>query len=244
MLTAAEPAHNPHLGYQPTPVLFMLFNPYPCCRGCPQRNYMNYVCMYVCGTRASHQAVREELHLTVRKTLVDWLQSQDRAPDIKIYVTGHSMGGALANHCALDLQVGSHKYAIHYHMLYALHAGWRSNGSSFFFYSVLKFGSMTFYMFDDICIAWHDWRLGSRGLRRRPVSMIMILLYVLGESHGSSLDYSCEVILTIYVGSRLIIDSLSTSFVLPFAPPTFPVSPVWTNGLDPLPRKFLHGDMQ
>eukprot|EP00903_Cladosiphon_okamuranus_P018197 g16740.t1 len=57
------------------------------------------------GIWDSYEAVREELHVTVRKTVVDWLQSRDRAPDIKIYVTGHSMGGALANHCALDLQL-------------------------------------------------------------------------------------------------------------------------------------------
>lgn len=45
------------------------------------------------------------MHVTVRKTVVDWLQSPDHAPDVQIYVTGHSMGGALAAHCALDLKV-------------------------------------------------------------------------------------------------------------------------------------------
>lgn len=51
------------------------------------------------------QAVRGEVHATVRKTLVDWLLSEDDPPDIKLYVTGHSMGGALATHCAMDLKV-------------------------------------------------------------------------------------------------------------------------------------------
>lgn len=51
------------------------------------------------------QAVRGEVHATVRKTMVDWLLSEDNPPDIKLYVTGHSMGGALATHCALDLKV-------------------------------------------------------------------------------------------------------------------------------------------
>ncbi|CAN0513926.1 unnamed protein product, partial [Ectocarpus sp. 12 AP-2014] len=31
--------------------------------------------------------------------------SQDIPPDITIYVTGHSMGGALATHCAMDLKL-------------------------------------------------------------------------------------------------------------------------------------------
>lgn len=51
------------------------------------------------------QAVRGELHTVVRKTVVDWLLRDDHPRDIKIYVTGHSMGGALATHCAMDLQV-------------------------------------------------------------------------------------------------------------------------------------------
>ncbi|CAB1115183.1 unnamed protein product [Ectocarpus sp. CCAP 1310/34] len=52
----------------------------------------------------SYEAVRGEVHACVRKTVVDWLLSQDNPPDIKLYVTGHSMGGALATHCAMDLK--------------------------------------------------------------------------------------------------------------------------------------------
>lgn len=83
----------------------------------------------LCGTRVKphgRQAVREELHATVRNTVVDWLQSQDHAPDIKIYVTGHSMGGALAAHCALDLKAGVGS-AMWYRMPYAcLHGAARN----------------------------------------------------------------------------------------------------------------------
>ncbi|CAM9270799.1 unnamed protein product [Ectocarpus fasciculatus] len=53
----------------------------------------------------SYEAVRGEVHACVRKTVVDWLLSQDNPPDIKLYVTGHSMGGALATHCAMDLKL-------------------------------------------------------------------------------------------------------------------------------------------
>lgn len=52
--------------------------------------------------------MRGEVHATVRKVMVDWLLSEDHPPDIKIYVTGHSMGGALGTHCAMDLQVRGH----------------------------------------------------------------------------------------------------------------------------------------
>lgn len=45
------------------------------------------------------------MHATVRKTMVEWLLSEENPPDIKVYVTGHSMGGALATHCAMDLKV-------------------------------------------------------------------------------------------------------------------------------------------
>ncbi|CAN0071398.1 unnamed protein product [Scytosiphon promiscuus] len=53
----------------------------------------------------SYEAVRGQVHASVRKTVVDWLLSQDNPPDIKLYVTGHSMGGALATHCAMDLKL-------------------------------------------------------------------------------------------------------------------------------------------
>ena len=58
------------------------------------------------------KAVRGEIHATVRKTVVDWLLTDDHPPDIKIYVTGHSMGGALATHCAMDLQVCGVQYLV------------------------------------------------------------------------------------------------------------------------------------
>lgn len=45
------------------------------------------------------------MHVAVRKTVVEWLLSADQAPHISIYVTGHSVGGALATHCAMDLKV-------------------------------------------------------------------------------------------------------------------------------------------
>lgn len=54
---------------------------------------------------AANQAVRGEVHAAVRKAMVDWLLSEDHPRDIKIYVTGHSMGGALGTHCAMDLKV-------------------------------------------------------------------------------------------------------------------------------------------
>ncbi|CAN0420980.1 unnamed protein product, partial [Ectocarpus fasciculatus] len=52
------------------------------------------------------QAVREEVHVAVRKVVVGWLLSEEHAPDvIQLYVTGHSMGGSLAAHCAMDLKM-------------------------------------------------------------------------------------------------------------------------------------------
>ncbi|CAM9433107.1 unnamed protein product, partial [Ectocarpus sp. 8 AP-2014] len=53
-----------------------------------------------------YQAVREEVHVAVRKVVVGWLLSEGNAPDvIQVYVTGHSMGGSLAAHCAMDLKM-------------------------------------------------------------------------------------------------------------------------------------------
>ncbi|CAM9273530.1 unnamed protein product [Ectocarpus sp. 4 AP-2014] len=53
----------------------------------------------------AYECVRGELHTCIRETVIDWILSQDNPPDIKIYVTGHSMGGALATHCAMDLKL-------------------------------------------------------------------------------------------------------------------------------------------
>lgn len=64
---------------------------------CMHHSMYLYIYMY--------QAVREEVHVAVRKTVVEWLLKADHAPYINIYVTGHSMGGALATHCAMDLKV-------------------------------------------------------------------------------------------------------------------------------------------
>lgn len=49
--------------------------------------------------------MRGDVHAAIRKAMVDWLLTEDHPRDIKIYVTGHSMGGALATHCAMDLKV-------------------------------------------------------------------------------------------------------------------------------------------
>ncbi|CAM9332474.1 unnamed protein product [Ectocarpus sp. 12 AP-2014] len=53
----------------------------------------------------AYEGVRGELHACIRETVIDWILSQDSPPDITIYVTGHSMGGALATHCAMDLKL-------------------------------------------------------------------------------------------------------------------------------------------
>ncbi|CAM9373117.1 unnamed protein product [Ectocarpus fasciculatus] len=53
----------------------------------------------------AYECVRGDLHACVRETVIDWILSEDNPPDIKIYVTGHSMGGALATHCAMDLKL-------------------------------------------------------------------------------------------------------------------------------------------
>ncbi|CAM9767141.1 unnamed protein product, partial [Ectocarpus sp. 12 AP-2014] len=53
----------------------------------------------------AYEGVRGELHACIRETVIDWMLSQDIPPDITIYVTGHSMGGALATHCAMDLKL-------------------------------------------------------------------------------------------------------------------------------------------
>ncbi|CAN0445784.1 unnamed protein product, partial [Ectocarpus sp. 8 AP-2014] len=57
------------------------------------------------GFWSAYECVRGELHACVRETLIDWILSQENPTDIKIYVTGHSMGGALATHCAMDLKL-------------------------------------------------------------------------------------------------------------------------------------------
>ncbi|CAN0008495.1 unnamed protein product, partial [Ectocarpus fasciculatus] len=53
----------------------------------------------------AYECVRGELHTCIRETVIDWVLSEDNPPDIKIYVTGHSMGGALATHCTMDLKL-------------------------------------------------------------------------------------------------------------------------------------------
>ncbi|CAM9150232.1 unnamed protein product, partial [Ectocarpus sp. 12 AP-2014] len=53
----------------------------------------------------AYECVRGEVHTCIRETVIDWILSQDNPQDIKIYVTGHSMGGALAAHCAMDLKL-------------------------------------------------------------------------------------------------------------------------------------------
>ncbi|CAM9795493.1 unnamed protein product [Discosporangium mesarthrocarpum] len=53
----------------------------------------------------SYAAVREELHTALRKVLMEWMLGRDKPPDIKLFFTGHSLGGALAMHCAMDLKV-------------------------------------------------------------------------------------------------------------------------------------------
>ncbi|CAM9918384.1 unnamed protein product, partial [Phaeothamnion confervicola] len=52
----------------------------------------------------SYQVVRPHVHRMVKKALLDWLLDGEDHPDLTVYVTGHSLGGALATHCALDLE--------------------------------------------------------------------------------------------------------------------------------------------
>ncbi|CBN78597.1 conserved unknown protein [Ectocarpus siliculosus] len=53
----------------------------------------------------AYEGVRGELHACIRETVIDWILSQDNPPDITVFVTGHSMGGALATHCSMDLKL-------------------------------------------------------------------------------------------------------------------------------------------
>ncbi len=55
-----------------------------------------------CGFWRAYESMRTRVHAGVRRILLDMILKGMRP---KLYVGGHSMGGSLATHCALDLQV-------------------------------------------------------------------------------------------------------------------------------------------
>ncbi len=55
-----------------------------------------------CGFGRAYERIRTRIHTEVQKILLDMIVRGIRP---KLYVGGHSMGGALATHCAFDLEV-------------------------------------------------------------------------------------------------------------------------------------------